>query len=82
VIAFTDDALEELAAAETAARRFDPNARIRLARDPNGGVGFALTDAPDPTDERVPAGGSTLYVERGLEGTVATGEHGTLTLLP
>jgi hypothetical protein len=80
MIRFTERAREVLAAAEHAARRFDPDARVRLRRTADGGVTFELTDAAGPGDEVVDAEGSSLIVERGLEGTVDAGEHDVLRL--
>jgi hypothetical protein len=80
VIRFTERAREVLAAAEQAARRFDPEARVRLRRTPEGGVTFELTDAAGPGDEVVDGEGFSLVVERGLEGTVDAADHDVLRL--
>jgi hypothetical protein len=70
VLAFTDWAVDILTRSDTAARRFNPDARVRLLRDGSGGVRFELTDEPAPTDSVVDDLGFTLFVEEGLEGTV------------
>ena len=80
MITFTDRAREVLAAAERAARRFDPDARVRLHRTAEGGVAFELTDGVGPDDQVIEADGFALVVEQGLEGTVDAGDHNTLGL--
>ena len=68
---FTEWAIEILSRADAAARRFNPNVRVRIVRDPAGGVRFELTDDADPTDRIVEhVSGFTLLVPEGLEGTV------------
>jgi hypothetical protein len=70
VLEFTEWAIEILSRADAAARRFNPDARVRLVRD-GGGVRFELTDEPAPGDRVVEhPSGFTLLVEEGLEGTV------------
>jgi hypothetical protein len=82
VIEFTDWAKDILTRSQEAARRFNPDARIRLART-GGAVQASLTDEPDATDEPVEVGPMTLYVERGLEGLVDVEEpHDRLVLRP
>jgi len=71
VLAFTDWAIEILSRADAAARRFNPDVRVRIIRDAGGGVRFELTDEPDPTDQIVEhPSGFTLFVPQGVEGTV------------
>ncbi|HEV8564991.1 MAG TPA: hypothetical protein VGR41_08745 [Actinomycetota bacterium] len=83
VVEFTDWAIEILAKAERAARRFNPEARLRVARDSSAGVRFELTEAPDPADAVVERDGFTLFVEAGLEGLVDVVEpHDRLVLRP
>ena len=82
MIRFTERAREVLVAAERAAHRFDPEARVRLRRTPEGGVAFELTEGVGPGDEVVDAEGFSLVVERGLEGTVDAGDHNILSLQP
>jgi hypothetical protein len=82
VIAFTEWAVEILSKADAAARRFNPDARIRLVRA-GAGVRFELVDEPDPTDAAVDREGFTLLVEAGLEGVVDVVEpHDHLILRP
>ena len=69
MIGFTDWAIEILSKAEQAARRYNPDARIRVVRD-GAGVRFDLTDEPEPSDAVVDREGFTLFVQHGLEGVV------------
>ncbi|MBI3648482.1 MAG: hypothetical protein HY240_07030, partial [Actinobacteria bacterium] len=66
---FSEWAIEILSKADAAARRFNPQARIRVVREGTG-VRFELTDEPEPTDRVVEQGGFTLLAQEGLEGTV------------
>jgi Fe-S cluster assembly iron-binding protein IscA len=71
VLAFTDWAIEILARADAAARRFNPEVRVRIIRQGGGGVRFELTDEPDPADQVLEhPSGFTLLVQEGLDGTV------------
>ena len=82
MISFTDWAIEILSKAETAARRFNPEARIRVMRD-GASVRFELTDEPEPSDAVVDRDGFTLFVQDGLEGLVDVEEpHDRLVLRP
>lgn len=82
MIEITDWARDILNRSQEAARRFNPEARIRLARI-DGGVQAVLAEAPEPTDEPVELGGMTLFVESGLEGLVDVEEpHDRLVLRP
>jgi hypothetical protein len=70
VLAFTDWAVEILSRADAAARRFNPDVRVRIVREA-GGVRFELTDEADAHDRIVEhESGFTLLVPEGLEGTV------------
>lgn len=70
-----------LRTADEAARRFNPDARIRLVPE-EGGVRFELTDDPAPSDTIVQhEAGFTLVIASGLEGTVDVVEpHDRLVL--
>jgi hypothetical protein len=82
VIELTDWAKDILNRSQEAARRFNPQAKIRLARI-GGAVQASLTDQPSPDDQTVDAGGMILYVESGLEGLVDIEEpHDRLVLRP
>jgi len=82
VITFTDWAAEILRRTWQAARRFNPDAMVRLHQDANG-VEFVLTDERVEADRLVPGDGFELFVERGIEGTVDVVEpHDRLILRP
>jgi hypothetical protein len=84
MLGFTDWAIEILSRADEAARRFNPDVRVRIVRGADGGVRFELTDEADATDRIVdhPAG-FTLLIPEGLEGTVDVVEpHDQLILRP
>jgi hypothetical protein len=82
MVEFTDWARDILGRSQQAAARFNPDAKIRLARTA-GGVEALLTDQLDPTDEAVQVDGVTVYVEEGLEGLVDVEEpHDRLVLRP
>jgi hypothetical protein len=84
VLEFTDWAIEILSRADAAARRFNPDARVRLVREGTGDVRFELTDERSPGDLEIdhPAG-FTVFVEDGLDGTVDVVEpHDRLILRP
>ena len=71
-----------LRTADEAARRFDPNARIRLVPE-GAGVRFELADEPGPDDTIVDHDeGFSLIVGPGLAGTVDVAEpHDSLVLI-
>lgn len=82
MIEFTPWAVQILTRTHEAARRFNPDATVRLSRA-EGGVQFALTDAPRQGDRRLEHEGFVLLVEEGLEGTVDVVEpHDQLVLRP
>lgn len=82
MIEFTDWAVEILQRTWQAARRFNPEAAVRMQRTARG-VEFVLTDERVETDELVPEDGFELLVETGLEGTVDVVEpHDRLILRP
>jgi len=81
-IELTDWAREILTRSSEAARRFNPDAKVRLARV-SGVVQATLTDAPSPDDQTVDVGGATVYVEAGLTGLVDIEEpHDRVVLKP
>jgi len=84
VLEFTEWAVEILSRADAAARRFNPDARVRVVRGTGDAVRFELTDEAAPTDRSVDhPTGFTLLVEEGLEGTVDVVEpHDQLVLRP
>jgi hypothetical protein len=83
VLEFTDWAIEILSRADTAARRFNPDARVRVVRDGDG-VRFELAEESQPADRIVDhPSGFTLLAQEGLEGTVDVVEpHDQLILRP
>ncbi len=82
MISFTDWANDILRRTHEAARRFNPEATVRMRRT-SGGVEFALTDERPNGDELVVGDGFELWVEPGLEGTVDVVEpHDQLILRP
>jgi hypothetical protein len=82
VIGFTEWATEILQRTHQAARRFNPDATVRLRRSSDG-VEFALTDERVDGDQLVQGDGFELLVEAGLEGTVDIVEpHDRLILRP
>jgi hypothetical protein len=83
VIAFTGWAVDILRRADAAARRFNPDARLRLHRAGEE-VTFDLTDEASAGDELLEhSAGFMLFVEEGLEGTVDVVEpHDRLILRP
>jgi len=79
---FTDWAVDILSRTHTAARRFNPDATVRLQRSGRG-VEFALTDERHEGDELVQRNDFELWVEPGLQGTVDVVEpHDQLILRP
>lgn len=82
MLEFTEWATEILGKTHAAARRFNPDATVRLHRS-GAGVEFALTDERHDGDELVAGDGFELWVEAGLEGTVDVVEpHDRLILRP
>ncbi len=81
-VEFTDWAKDILGRAQQASRRFDPEARLRLARTPSG-VQAVLVHDPEPGDRELEVGPVTMFVEAGLEGLVDVEEpHDRLVLRP
>ena len=74
MIEVTERAAGVVAQALAAARRFNPGARIRLAREGEG-VLFEFTDHASPGDTEVPCEDAVLLVESGLHGVLDTGDH-------
>lgn len=82
MIAFTDWATEILQRTWQAARRFNPDAMVRMRREADS-VEFVLTDERSEEDRLVLGDGFELLVEPGLEGTVDVVEpHDRLILRP
>jgi hypothetical protein len=82
VIDVTGRAADLLAKADDAARRFNPDARIRVVPD-RVGVRFVLSDGPEAGDIAVERDGVTFYVDPTLVGIVDVEEpHDRLVLRP
>jgi hypothetical protein len=82
VIEFTEWAADILSRSDAAARRFNPDARVRVIRDGEG-VRFDLVDRAEAGDQVVERDGFTLYAEAGLDGIVDVVEpHDRLILRP
>ena len=81
-ITFTQWAVDILGRAQQAARRFDPDAKLRLARTSNG-VQAILVHESELGDRTLDAGGVAVFVEAGLQGLVDIEEpHDRLVLRP
>ena len=82
MIEFTDWAIDILRRSHEAARRFNPEATVRVFRK-GAGVEFVLVDEPVAGDQVIERAGFTLYVEPGIEGTIDVVEpHDQLVLRP
>ncbi|MGH2651929.1 MAG: hypothetical protein ACRDHK_12060 [Actinomycetota bacterium] len=82
MIEVTEWARDILRRADQAARRFNPDARIRVARVA-GGVEAVLVERSEPGDRELQVGGVTVFVEEGLEGLLDVEEpHDRLVLRP
>jgi hypothetical protein len=82
MLELTDWAKDILRRSNAAARRFNPDARVRLARV-GGVVQATLTDQPLDDDQRVSFDDVTIYAEAGLEGLVDIEEpHDRVVLKP
>ncbi|HEY1330974.1 MAG TPA: hypothetical protein VGH10_05800 [Actinomycetota bacterium] len=80
MLEFTDWAKDILARADSAARRFNPDVVIRLARQ-GGTVQAVLAEGPAEGDTSVELPTMKLYVQAGLEGLVDVEEpHDRLVL--
>ncbi len=83
MIEFTDWANDILRRSHEAARRFNPNATLRMGRAGDGRVVFELTDERAEGDVLVEGDGFDLLAEEGLDGTVDVVEpHDRLILRP
>ena len=80
MIEVTERAATAVAQAEAAARRFNPEVRVRLVRA-DAGVRFEFTDEPPDGDDTVPCEAATLYIQPGLDGTLDTGDHNVPVLI-
>ena len=82
MLEFTDWAKEILRKADEAARRLNPDARIRLAVTAQG-MQAQLAEVPSPGDRTVEVNGVALLVEEGVAGLVDIEEpHDRIVLKP
>jgi hypothetical protein len=82
MIEFTPRAAEILRRSIEAARRFNPEAMIRVFRK-GAGVEFALAEGPEPGDREIEGDGFSVLVEEDIEGVVAVVEpHDQLVVRP
>jgi hypothetical protein len=82
VLEFSEWAIDILRRSNEAARRFNPDARVRVSRQ-GSAVRFALTDRAEPGDRTLDEHGFVLFVEEGIEGFVDVVEpHDQLVLRP
>jgi hypothetical protein len=82
MIEFTPRAAEILRRSIDAARRFNPEARIRVFRK-GGTVEFALAAGPEPGDREVEGDGFQVLAEADIDGVVAVVEpHDQLVVRP
>lgn len=79
MIELTERAREVLRRASEAARRFQPDVRIRL-RERDGAVEFSLADVPADDEVALEIDDVPLVVQRGLTGVVDAGDHDRLRL--
>ena len=80
MVTFTDRAREALLTSLAAARRFDPEARLRLERHA-GGVRAVFANEDRPDDRIVELDGAVIAVEPGIEGTIDAGDHQELRVI-
>lgn len=81
MIELTERATQALLAADAAARRFNPEARIRIVSE-GASVRAELADGPAPGDASLDLGGLEVFVADGVAGVVDAGDHNELTLRP
>jgi hypothetical protein len=82
MLELTDWAKDILTRSDAAARRFNPDARIRLARQ-RGSVQATLTDQRSPDDQTITFDEVTIFAEPGLEGLIDIEEpHDRVVLKP
>ncbi len=77
----TELAAGVLRSADAAARRFNPDARIRL-RPGGRGLVTDLADAPGDDESSVTIAEVEIIVADNLAGTIDAGDHDTLVLVP
>jgi len=78
MVELTPRAHDALLISQTAARRFDPEAHLRLTAD-GSTVRAVLASRPEPGDAVLEVGSLTIFIASGVTGTVDAGEHNELT---
>jgi len=78
MVELTPSAQDALLISQAAARRFDPEAHIRLTAD-GATVRAVFASRPEPGDAVLEVGALTIFVAPGVTGTVDAGEHNELT---
>ena len=83
-VEITDWARDILTRSATAATRYSPNVRVRIARTDAGPVEAELTDEAEPGDTELEvAPGVSVLVEDGLDGLIDVVEpHDRIVLRP
>jgi len=81
MLRLTPRAAEALRAADAAARRFNPDARVRLRRR-DAGVVADLTDEAAAGESSVTIEGVDLIVGDDLDGTLDADDHNAFSLVP
>ena len=94
MVELTDWAREILSRADAAARRLNPDARVRLslslappielrAQVPAGALRTELVDTPEPGDQELSLGDATIYLAAGIDGLLDVEEpHDRIVLRP
>jgi Fe-S cluster assembly iron-binding protein IscA len=78
MLQITETAGEVLARAYEAARRFNPDAKVRVHRLGDR-IETSFADSPHEGDQVIDAAGITLFVENGISGTLdVSAEHDRL----
>jgi hypothetical protein len=80
VVTLTDRARDALLGSLAAARRFDPSACLRVVRQDEA-LMVVFAEAPDPDDQVVSLGETSIGVEAGIAGTIDAGEHNALSVI-
>jgi hypothetical protein len=81
MVLFTDRAADALARSDAAARRFNPDARVRLVAE-GATLRAELTDRGEPGDvELEDDRGFAVIVAADIDGLVDAGEHDALFLV-
>jgi hypothetical protein len=80
MVTLTDRARDALLGSLAAALRFDPNACLRVVRR-DGALRVVFAEAPDPGDQVVSLGETSIGFEAGITGTIDAGEHNALAVV-